>query len=449
LRLRGKKLEVLLSQFHLCDVSGIKQEKTMRILMLTQFYPPTIGGEERHVQNLSSELVTRGHDVSVITFWQKGFPEFEIHQGVRIHRIKGIMQHMSLLFSDESRRYAPPFPDPEAVRALRRIILDERPDIVHAHNWLVHSFTPLKAWSRAKFVVSLHDYSLVCVQKRLMSYGRRCTGPGLTKCLKCASHFYGPVKGLPTVLANMISAARERQMVDMYLPVSQAVVEGNQLDKYNVPYRVIPNFIPDLIDVRRDEDNPFLAQLPKEDFLLFVGDVTRDKGAELLIQTYAESAIQVPLVLIGRPFLASLVEHIPHNVFLMGGWPHDAVMGAWSRCSIGLVPSIWAEPCPTVAMEAMSMGKPVIAGRSGGLIDIVADKETGFLVTPGDSQALKEAIQTLLHNRDLRERMGAMAKRRVVKFQAKSVVSRIERVYGDLLKKDVPYANAVIQMGSR
>jgi len=113
--------------------------------MLAQFYPPTIGGEERHVRDLSIELVTRGHDVAVATLWREGVPEFEVDQGVRVHRIRGSLQRVGTLFSEKERQHSPPFPDPETVWALRRVIMREHPDIVHAHNWIVHSFTPLKA----------------------------------------------------------------------------------------------------------------------------------------------------------------------------------------------------------------------------------------------------------------------------------------------------------------
>ncbi len=75
------------------------------------------------------------------------------------------------------------------------------------------------------------------------------------------------------------------------------------------------------------------------------------------------------------------------------------------------------------------MGRPIIASRIGGLSDIVVDDETGFLVTPGNPQELRKAIQCLLDNPVQRERMGNMAKQRVVEFQAKSVVSRYEQVY--------------------
>ena len=405
----------------------------MRILMLTQFYPPIIGGEERHVATLSNALAARGHEVSVATLRHQNLPELEVERGVRLHRVRGSMQRVGRLFSEQSRQYAPPFPDPEVLAGLRRIIQDEHPDIVHAHNWIVHSFTPLKNWSKARLIMTLHDYSLVCVQKRLMHRGVPCTGPGFTKCLGCAAEFYGLVKGLPTTLAHAFWAGRERRAVDLFLPVSQAVVEGAQLEKYQVPYRVIPNFIPDHVDIMSDEADPHLAQLPEGDFFLFVGDIMPDKGVEVLLEAYAALHTQVPLVLIGRSYLPDLARRLPPGALFLGSWPHAAIMGAWNRCTLALVPSIVADSCPTVAIEAMLMGRPVIATRSGGLVDIVADGETGLLIPRGDVQALREAIQSLLDNPERREHMGNMARKRVTRFQETTVVSQIEQVYQELL----------------
>jgi len=400
--------------------------------MLAQFYPPTIGGEERHVQDLSVELVARGHDVAVATLWREGAPKFEVDQGVRVHRIRGSLQRVGALFSEKERQHSPPFPDPEALWALRRIIMRERPDIVHAHNWIVHSFTPLKAWSKAKLVVTLHDCSLVCAQKRFMSRGALCNGPGLLKCLACAAEFYGPAKGAPTMLANSIWGKVERRMVDMFLPVSQAMAEVNQLAKYGVPHRVIPNFMPNNLDVLPGDGSPLLTELPKDNYLLFVGDVARDKGVEVLLQAYAKMEGQVPLVLIGRA-VADFPMDFPPNVRVLQSWPHEAIMQAWSRCTIALIPSICLESFGIVALEAMAMGRPVVASRIGGLADIVVDGETGFLVAPGDWCALRDAVQRLIDDPMLRERIGTMAKQRAAEFQARAVVPRIEHVYQEVL----------------
>jgi len=401
--------------------------------MLAQFYPPTIGGEERHVRNLSIELVARGHDVAVATLWREGLPEFECDQGVRIYRIQGSLQRVNVLFSEKERQHSPPFPDPETLWALRRIIMRERPNIVHAHNWIVHSFTPLKSWNKTKLIVTLHDCSFICAKKRFIYHGAVCKGPALTKCLGCAAEHYGIVKSVPTVLGNWIGGKVERQTVDMFLPVSQAIAEVSQLAKHNVPYRVIPNFIPNDLDKSLDDADPLLAQLPKDNYLLFVGDVTRDKGVEVLLRAYSEMRSQVPLVLIGRPGVGFHVN-FPSNVLVLKSWPHAAVMRAWSRCTIALMPSIVLDACPTVTMEAMSMGRPVVASRVGGIPDIVVDGQTGILVDAGDCRALQRAIESLVGDPVRRERMGAMAKQRAVEFQARTVVPRIEQVYQEVLQ---------------
>jgi hypothetical protein len=56
----------------------------MRILMLTQFYQPIVGGEEQIVKDLSVELVRRGHEVAVVTLWQEGFQDFEPNAGTHL-----------------------------------------------------------------------------------------------------------------------------------------------------------------------------------------------------------------------------------------------------------------------------------------------------------------------------------------------------------------------------
>ena len=403
----------------------------MRILILAQFYPPTIGGEERHVRNLAVALAERGHDVSVATLRHGDEPAQEIDGGVRVHRIRGTMQRVSMLFSEQDKQFAPPFPDPELTLALRQIILAERPDIIHAHNWIIHSVTPLKALSKAKLIITLHDYSLVCVQKRLTYEDEICSGPAFMKCLQCASDFYGAPKGVPTLLANWAGGKLENQTVDMFLPVSQAVADNTQLATRHVPYQVVPNFVPDNVAEACSDDNEFIEQLPKGKYILFVGDVRRDKGAETLLQAYTEMQTSIPLVLIGR-LGKDISVPIPPNVLVFPGWPHNAVMTAWSRCTLGIVPSLCQDSCPTVAMEAMAVGRPVIASRIGGLSDIVKDGETGLLVPPGDVHALRTAMQSLLEHPERREQMGLMAKEHVTNFQAKTVVTRIEQVYQEV-----------------
>src|SRR5579863_5773101 len=125
----------------------------MRILMVTQFYPPMIGGIERYVRDLSIELVARGHTVAVATLWQEGKARCEVDEGVHLYRIRGLLQRVGMLYREGGRRCCPPCADPEVLWGLRQVIREERPEVVHGHDWMVYSFLPLKEWSKARLVM--------------------------------------------------------------------------------------------------------------------------------------------------------------------------------------------------------------------------------------------------------------------------------------------------------
>jgi glycosyltransferase involved in cell wall biosynthesis len=405
----------------------------MRILMVAQFYPPVLGGEERHVASLSEELVKRGHSVAVATLQQPGLLEEEQAGGVQVHRLPSTMQRAGFLFKDPERRHASPFPDPETTLALRRLVKQYRPDIVHAHNWLVYSYLPLKRWAGVPLVLTLHDYSLVCAIKRLMYMDQQtCSGPAFNKCLACSRNHYGPI-GQPTYLSNSLMSSIERGLVDRYITVSQATARGNFLfDGDGVPYQVIPNFLPDDFDVQQVGVHPLIQQLPEDGYLLFVGDLSRDKGVHVLLEAYAMLESAPPLVLIGRKTETS-PERVPDNVIIFNSWPHQAVLQAWERCSIAFAPSIWPEPFGIVVIEAMAAARPVIASRIGGLADIVADRETGRLFTPGNVEELCNVTENLLCDPAQRRQLGQAGRQRVERFRARRVVPQIEKVYYDLL----------------
>jgi glycosyltransferase involved in cell wall biosynthesis len=402
----------------------------MRILMLTQFFPPVIGGEEQHVRNLSIQLRARGHQVAVATQRHPGAPDQETDEGVRVYRLPGTAQRAGWFFAKGGRRHAPPFPDPEGLWSLRRVISRERPEVVHAHNWYVYTYLPIKRWAGAPLVMTLHDYSLGCATKRLMFAGAPCTGPELTRCVRCSTAHYG-LKGLPILASNWAASHAERGAVDRFLPVSRAVAAGTALAEAGLPFDVIPNFLPDALDENEIGCEHYLAQLPEADYLLFVGDLSRDKGVDVLLRAYEGLDVRLPLVLIGRR-LPDTPTPLPAGAIMLHDWPHHAVMAAWRRSALGVVPSIWPDPCPTVALEAMASRRAIVASRMGGLIDQVVDGETGILVPPGDAIALRGALRRLLDDRSLRERMGQAGKAHVREFQSASVVPRIEHVYRQL-----------------
>ena len=123
------------------------------------------------------------------------------------------------------------------------------------------------------------------------------------------------------------------------------------------------------------------------------------------------------------------MPQLPTGVTLISDLPHDAVMAAWKRATVGIIPSHFPDPCPTVALEAMACGVPVVGSLIGGLPDLVVDGETGVLVEAGDAAALRAGLCRVLDNETGRKRMARAAARRAPQFMASAVIPRIETVY--------------------
>jgi glycosyltransferase involved in cell wall biosynthesis len=393
-------------------------------MMLAQSFAPIVGGEERVVEDLSRELVARGHEVSIATLQQPGNVTPSEIAGAPVHALRSSAYRVTRGHQDTERRHAPPAPDPETVLDLRRVLERERPQIVHAHNWIVHSYIPLARGSQSALVLSLHDYGLICATKRLRRYDHVCSGPAPIKCQLCASTHYGAGKGLVASFGTRWFGPRVRRHVDLFLPVSSTVEELCQI-REDENSQVIPNFIGDL-PAPRPED-PRLAQLPDEPFILYFGDATTDKGTWELAEAYRRLDDPPPLVLVGRCYIDELTDH--PRIHSTGAWPHGLAIEALRRSLFTVAPSLWPEPFGLVALEAAAAGKPTVASDIGGLRDIVADGETGFLVPPGDRAALAAAMQRLIADEGLRQRLGAGAKERAATFSSEAVIPRFEAAY--------------------
>jgi len=136
--------------------------------------------------------------------------------------------------------------------------------------------------------------------------------------------------------------------------------------------------------------------------VLFAGRLSPEKGILELV----EAANGMKLVVAGD---GPLRDRVPGA---LGFVPHHALGPLYERAAVVAVPS-HREGFGVVCAEAMSYGRPVVAGAVGGLLDLVDDGETGLLVPPRDVPALREALERLLGDRELRRRMGEAARERV------------------------------------
>ena len=402
--------------------------------MVTDFYPPFLGGVEVLVSGLSRELAARGHEVAVATLAAPGLPASELDGAVRVHRIRAATQRAGLLFASPARPWAPPAPDPGAVVALRTILRRERPDVVHGHDWLARSFLPLKRRGGPALAMSLHYFTLSCPKKNLMHGGAPCSGPALGKCLVCAGSHYGRPKGTAVVLAQRVFSRAEAALVDVFLPVSEATAAGNGLPSAGLEYEVIPNIVPEPQDGALHLD--LLTELPADPFLLFVGDIRRDKGIHVLLDAHARLAAPPPLVLIGKVWPET--PALAPGIRLLRDWPNAAVREAMRRCLALVAPSVWPEPFGIVVVEALAAGRPVVGSAIGGIPEIVRDEREGLLVAPGDASALTRALERITGDDELRAALAANAARRARAYAPEAVVPRVEAAYERIVALRAP-----------
>jgi glycosyltransferase involved in cell wall biosynthesis len=401
----------------------------MRILQLAQFYPPVIGGEERHVRNLSVELAARGHDVHVACLDVGRAPQRD--PGVTVHALHNVGVKVPALYPTADRPLALPMPDPLASRALSRLVAGVRPDVVHAHNWIINSYLPLSPARRLPLVYSLHDYSHVCATKRLMFEDALCSGPAPSKCLSCTTDWYGAGRG--PVIWSLVRSGRpvRNRVVDVFTPVSRFVGEANQLDEQGVPWEVVPNFVPDSLLAARDL--PRDPALPPGDYLFYAGDLSEQKGVGTLLAAYGrlDPGTRPALVLVGNTSMD--LSSLPEGAVVHEKWEHERVLSGFVHALAAVLPSRWPDPCPTTVLEAMALGAPLVTTHMGGIADMVVDGESALVVPPGDVAAAAAALSRMVASSELRERLSAHASVEVRRYLQSAVAEQLEGIYAGLV----------------
>jgi len=172
-----------------------------------------------------------------------------------------------------------------------------------------------------------------------------------------------------------------------------------------------------------------------------VGRISRWKGQMLLLEAFnklVKTHQNIRLVYIGSTppnqehFLDSLKDKIKNydliqkvNIIPF----QDNIHQFWQCIDIAVVSSTEPEPFGMVAIEAMMAKKPVIAANHGGLTEIVVNNETGFLVEPNNKDALKDALEKLITNPELRTSFGEKGFQRAVEnFSIQKYVQKIEYI---------------------
>jgi len=185
-----------------------------------------------------------------------------------------------------------------------------------------------------------------------------------------------------------------------------------------VPERIRPVLVPAFgVDARRFRPaDPAEAQRPAKPRVLFVGNITRAKGVDLLIEALARcpdawQACSLAGAGGDADRMKSLAAEsgIAGRLRWLGRLPASAVPELMRRHDLLVLPSR-SEGRPNVVIEAMASGLPVIATGVGGVADLVRDGEVGLIVPPDDADALAAAIARLCTDAKLRSTMASAAR---------------------------------------
>lgn len=176
--------------------------------------------------------------------------------------------------------------------------------------------------------------------------------------------------------------------------------------------------------------------IPDDKILIGVTSQLRDtKGHSFLLDAFVLLKARFPnirLIIAGRGPLHDELKGkaeklgIGDSVFFLGH--RNDINKVIDSFDIAVLPSL-DEGFPNTVVEYMAMGKPVVATNVGGIPELVLDGETGFLVQPGDAEGLADALERLIKEKDMRERMGISGRKRVEDFfDIEGKVSELEEV---------------------
>lgn len=372
-----------------------------------------MGGPALHVAYLSEGLAGRGYETTLVVgelSRGEGSMSFVAEsRGVRIVRLGSLSRDIA------------PLRDVAALLRLTQLIRRQRPQIVHTHTakaGAIGRVAALLARGGARPIV-VHTF-----------HGHVLRG------------YFGPLRTLGfRVLERLLARATTKlvavspevrdELVSLGVAPAEkfAVVRlGIELDE-----RVRPDREP--AETRRR------LGVGADTFLVgWVGRMTAVKRVPDVLESFRRlrhGGIDATLCLVGdgpdRDALEQLAHElgiVRHCLFL--GYQEE--MGRWYEIFDAFVLPSANEGTPVVAIEALAAGTPVVATRVGGIPDVVEEGVTGFLVDPGDTEALAERLGQLARDPELRRRLGDTGRERVPsRYAVDRLVGDVDELYRSLL----------------
>jgi len=358
----------------------------LRILLINYEFPPLGGGAGNASYFIARELVRLGHEITVMTSGFKGLPAAEERDGIRIVRIPVLRRRVDRCSVFEMSTYIL-----SALAHSRAIMKSAQPQ-----RCLVFFGIPggpvglwLKLWHGLPYVLSLRGGDVPRMMPGALGFYHRLTAPLSRLIWRSASQ----------VCAN---GARLRELAISFEP--SLAIES----------------IPNGVDLGLEQAGSSAAQGLQ---LIFVGRLSPEKGLEHLFEAIsllqgAHPEVDIRLTLAGDGPSRSNLEALAHQLKLQEritfkGWMAKGDLAQIYRPGTVCVHPSLDDGLPNAALEAMAAGIPLITTSVLAQEGLIEPGVEGFLVKPGDSQALAEAIAYFLDKPEAIIPMGQRARARV------------------------------------
>ena len=373
--------------------------------MINKFLHPN-GGSETYIFKLGQQLEKMGHEVQFFGMDHENrvvgnrvnayTTNMDFHGGSKLSKLT---YPIKTVYSAESRR------------KIRKVLEDFRPDVCHLNNFN-YQLTPsvileIRTWAKkekrsCKILFTAHDYQLLCPN-------HMCNNPQTHEnCEKCLSgRFSHCTKG------RCIHGSRMKSMVGAF---------EARFWKWKKVYKHLDGIICCSAFMKSKMDqNPIFAKktvvmhnfvdrvcpvdLPKEDYVLYFGRFSEEKGMDTLIKA-CKALPQIPFLFAGTGPLEPMLQDVP-NIRNLGFLRGEELAKLIGQARFTVYPSEWYENCPFSVMESQMYGTPVLGAQIGGIPELIQPGKTGELFESGNYEALKDGILRLWEDPALTEEYAA------------------------------------------
>jgi phosphatidylinositol alpha-mannosyltransferase len=374
----------------------------MKIAQVTEFYAPWAGGITEHVVHLSRELRAQGHEVRILTSRHRRRRDGTPPVADLEPQVRRLGPNVRFPYNGgmASVTYGLGLP-----QRLDRLLAHESFDVVHIHNPMT-PVLPLLALDRspALNVGTFHSYHAT---EPMLRWWRRLLQPRWPR---------------------------------LHLPIAVSPAARSAFQRYfAAEFEVVPNGI----DLRRFAVNGHVPAPDGRQHLLFVGQLVPKKGLAVLLDAFEALLQEFPhlrLSVVGdgplrEPCRRRLGARGRERVAFLGMQHGERLAEIYRSCDIFCAPSIGYESFGITLLEAMASGKPIVASRIPGYVDVVRDGREALLHATGDARDLRQALRRLITDDGLRRALVAGSLERVQEYAWPRVAATVAGHYERLLRE--------------